>query len=371
MKKLLLTLTASLAIMGASAQTLQRTWDAGRVSVRNDDNTILQRSSAGAGGLFLQFKNADSSVRGAMGYNAVGVNNFYIYNADNSPIFLQSRTVVNNPTDDGKSGLQVKSGLAVYGSANNLGNHIRFKRSDNLEMAYIGWENDSLVNSRFLIKSSNGNDILFRINSTDIMNLSYAGGVGIGTNVPQTKLDVRGHLLLDGGVDPIIYTSSATTDQYRYLRLANSPAVGTASGLKTGGILVADDYLYANPTRNNMVVKGTVSIGAVSPGPYQLAVEGTIAARRIKVTQVKPWADFVFDEEYELPVLTETADFIRQHKHLPGIPSAAEVAKEGIDVGEMNSKLLQKIEELTLHLIEQNERMMVLEKEVKELSKKK
>ncbi|NLR59820.1 hypothetical protein HGH93_17045 [Chitinophaga polysaccharea] len=67
--------------------------------------------------------------------------------------------------------------------------------------------------------------------------------------------------------------------------------------------------------------------------------------------------------------LTATARFIREYKHLPDIPSAAEVAREGIDVGEMNSKLLQKIEELTLHLIEQNERVAALEKEVKSLKK--
>ncbi|PWV56449.1 hypothetical protein [Chitinophaga sp. S165] len=98
---------------------------------------------------------------------------------------------------------------------------------------------------------------------------------------------------------------------------------------------------------------GSVGIGTRNVGTSKLAVEGTIAARRVKVTQAATWPDFVFEPEYKLPSLSELDAYIKENKHLPDVPSAKEVAKEGLDLGEMNRILLQKVEELTLHLIEQ------------------
>jgi hypothetical protein len=372
MKKILLTLLGGLSAIGVNAQTLQTVTDNGKVSARDDANIIFQKATTGAGRLYLQFNNSDGSRRGWLGYGATGVNNFYINNDDNTPIFLQNRTLINGPiSDDGQNGLQVKSGLALYGSVNNNGNHIRFKRADGSEMAYMGWLDESQLNSNFMIKSSNGNDIIFNINDSTLMRLKLAGGyVGIGASTPLAKLDVRGNLLLDAAPNPIIYTGSAITEQNKYLLLISSPTVTSASGLKAGGVLISDSYLYANPGKNDLVVKGNVAIGTASAGTYKLAVEGTIGARKIKVTQENPWADFVFENDYQLPTLQETDNFIKANKHLPNIPTAAEVKKNGVDLGEMNTKLLQKVEELTLHLIEQNKRVAALEKEVKVLKKK-
>ncbi|MBO9728860.1 MAG: hypothetical protein J7623_09505 [Chitinophaga sp.] len=123
---------------------------------------------------------------------------------------------------------------------------------------------------------------------------------------------------------------------------------------------------------NLMQVKanGSVGIGTTDPGPYKLAVEGTIGARRVKVTQATPWADFVFADDYKLPSLQEVESFINVNKHLPEIPSAAEVAKEGIDLAEINQKLLQKIEEQMLYIIEMNKKINSLTSEMKELKSK-
>jgi hypothetical protein len=96
---------------------------------------------------------------------------------------------------------------------------------------------------------------------------------------------------------------------------------------------------------------GNVGIGTATTGEYKLAVEGTIGARRVQVKQTS-WADFVFQQDYQLPSLHEVENYINANKHLSGIPSAEEVAKNGIDIGEMNKKLLQKVEELTLYMIE-------------------
>ena len=83
---------------------------------------------------------------------------------------------------------------------------------------------------------------------------------------------------------------------------------------------------------------------------YKLAVNGTIRAKEIIVDT--GWSDFVFQNGYSLPSLSEVEKFISANKHLPGIPTEAEVKKDGITLGNISSKLLQKIEELTLYVID-------------------
>jgi hypothetical protein len=82
------------------------------------------------------------------------------------------------------------------------------------------------------------------------------------------------------------------------------------------------------------------------------------------------WSDFVFKKEYNLPTLEEVEKHINEKGHLENIPSEEEVLKNGINLGEMDAKLLQKIEELTMYMIEQNKRMNKLEKENQELKNK-
>jgi hypothetical protein len=113
---------------------------------------------------------------------------------------------------------------------------------------------------------------------------------------------------------------------------------------------------------NSLFVTGNIGIGTSSPGSHKLAVEGTIGARKVKVTSVAPWPDYVFAKDYKLPSIHSIEKYIEEHQHLPGIPSAEIVAKEGIDLGEMNAKLLEKIEQLTLYIVEINKRLEVLEK---------
>ncbi len=238
-----------------------------------------------------------------------------------------------------------------------------------------------------------------------------SGDVGIGTTSPLSKLDVRGNLLLEVGGHPSIYTGSGTSELNRYLWLLNSPSLQNASGLKVGGVLVSDSYYYANPGKNDLVVKGkiglgtpnpdgrleinsaggqlklsggtvaggvwtsagdalyladwntgtkglninmttgSVGIGTFTPGSYKLAVEGKIGAREVNVTTTA-WADHVFKPDYNLRPLSEVQQFISEHHHLPDVPSENEVLKNGQNLGEMNAILLKKIEELTLYLIE-------------------
>ncbi|HLN94159.1 MAG TPA: hypothetical protein VK183_00890 [Flavobacterium sp.] len=112
----------------------------------------------------------------------------------------------------------------------------------------------------------------------------------------------------------------------------------------------------------NVITNANVGIGTSNfidgSDTYRLSVDGNIRAKRVKVYTT--WADYVFEKGYDLPSIEEVASYIKENGHLKDIPSAETVAKEGIELGEMNKALLQKIEELTLYVIKLNDEIQTL-----------
>jgi hypothetical protein len=119
---------------------------------------------------------------------------------------------------------------------------------------------------------------------------------------------------------------------------------------------------------SNSYISGSLGIGTSTTGTHKLAVEGSIGAREVKV-QATGWADFVFKKEYNLPTLEEVETHIKEKGHLENIPNEEEVLKDGISLGAMNAKLLQKIEELTLYVIEQNKQIKNLQNSLEIIKK--
>ena len=192
------------------------------------------------------------------------------------------------------------------------------------------------------------------------------GRIGIGTTVPAVKFHVlgSGEILRVDGTDPQIGLAQSGVLK-GVLRLGgNDIVIGSPASNDTGRVVFrinGGDRMMIHPD-------GRVSIGTAFPATgYSLSVNGKIISSEVKVQLQANWPDYVFDKSYTRPSLSQLETFVTSHKHLPGIPSALEVKKEGLELGEMNRKLLEKVEELTLYMIEMNKRIDSLEKENKQL----
>ncbi|SEC32236.1 hypothetical protein SAMN04489761_2674 [Tenacibaculum sp. MAR_2009_124] len=194
-------------------------------------------------------------------------------------------------------------------------------------------------------------------------NVIFTGGdIGIGTTSPNAKLDILSK------TDKVALRLSMPTseDAASYeIKWANEN-INVVHRVQYSGVYY--DVMNVNRANRNVVFNGgQVGIGTNTMGNHKLAVEGSIGAREIKVEAFPNWSDFVFYEDYQLPSLTEVENHIKEKGHLKDIPSAKEVEKNGFYLGEMDAKLLQKIEELTLYTIEQEKKINNQNKEIKSL----
>ncbi|MCF2875046.1 MULTISPECIES: hypothetical protein [unclassified Tenacibaculum] len=178
--------------------------------------------------------------------------------------------------------------------------------------------------------------------------------VGIGTKTPGAKQEI--YVESGGpGVNALRLNTGFTGGNHVDI----NPYI---SGFSNDGLEIS----LAGTRRFVINSNGNVGIGTEETGIHKLAVEGSIGAREIKV-QATGWYDFVFEKDYNLPTIEEVEKHIKEKGHLKNIPSAKEVLKNGIHLGEMNGKLLEKIEELTLYTIQQEKKIKEQEKELKKL----
>ena len=183
---------------------------------------------------------------------------------------------------------------------------------------------------------------------------SNVGNVGIGAPNPLRML----HIARSGFTEMLIEDTSL-----------GSATMGRTWGiLSSGGTLsfrFGDASYSLAPTVAVMTPNGNVGIGTQTP-PYRLSVEGAIGARDLIITN-STWPDYVFRPGYRLKPLSEVNAYIQQNHHLPDIPSEAEVKEKGVSVGEMQAKLLAKVEELTLHMIQQESENKELRQRIAQL----
>ncbi|VGO14375.1 hypothetical protein PDESU_02936 [Pontiella desulfatans] len=193
-----------------------------------------------------------------------------------------------------------------------------------------------------------------------------SGQVGIGTASTFTELTVNGSVGFPNSTDPMLYINESGT--------FNAPrAVASHSPTYPGWGMFYDDtkdsFVFSSDSTNENAVAMEVAIGGdfvtintrTRASGYELSVDGQIACEEVLVQDSGSWPDYVFEPDYNLRSLAEVEEHIKANKRLPGIPSAEIVAEEGLSIGQMQKRMMEKIEELTLYTIKQEKRIAELE----------
>ncbi|CAD5265027.1 MULTISPECIES: hypothetical protein [unclassified Imperialibacter] len=223
-------------------------------------------------------------------------------------------------------------------------------------------------------------------NTFQRMTIHSSGNISIGKMSASERLDVAGNikssgkLMADGEVNSASFDSNGGAI---IIKPQGGPSEGGELVLK--GAPTKNDWLFDNflgtarfhhDNVEYLTITSDGKVGIGDPLPTdKLKVVGAVRADTY-YSSTTTYADFVFQDSYKLTPLSDVETFIKRNRHLPEIPTEAEVMKDGLNLTEMNVKLLQKVEELTLYLIEQNKqiaeqkaRMDGMEKELKSIKK--
>jgi len=195
--------------------------------------------------------------------------------------------------------------------------------------------------------------------------IEQGGNVGIGVANPTTKFDVNGTATVDYlAIDP--QNNSAGEGGELQLRGSTGNTNWQIDNLN------GDVRMHAGGGEwfvMNNAGRLSLSAGKTFPGNYKLYVRGGILTERVKVAvyNTGDWSDYVFAKDYNLKSLQDVEAFVKENKHLPNVPSAEKMVKNGNDLHKTDAVLLEKIEELFLHTIEQQKQIEALKEEIKQL----
>jgi hypothetical protein len=236
---------------------------------------------------------------------------------------------------------------------------------------FSGYNNGNQGEFRFNNIASGGY-YTFKIAGVDRFYVANSGNIGISTSSPTEKFQIGSKFTFhDGGYKKISYNAWWDANNSQLKRIEAGPVAEFAFTNNGEIILATGPTGNANTTVDNyvnaLIVKndGKIGIGTLTP-QAKLAVNGDIYSKKVKVTQ-SGWPDYVFHTSYRLRPLSEVEQYIKLYHHLPEVPSAAEVEKDGIDLGDSQATLLKKIEELTLYIISLNKEMESLKKDLKKI----
>jgi|GEM_PF-889305 len=203
----------------------------------------------------------------------------------------------------------------------------------------------------------------------------FAGAIGVGVTSPGARLHIFNQYDVNQTTAlKMFYQGTWGTPAYasnfRFIDLSSTENGKVLQVNGTGVGIGYDPPAWSSPDK--LYISGNVGIGTNTPREA-LSVNGNIRAKQIKV-EIVNWPDYVFKPGHHLPSLTEVQAYIDQNQHLPEIPSEQEIAKDGLNLGEMNKLLLKKIEELTLYLIDkekiitEQQRKLADQEKINELS---
>ena len=288
-------------------------------------------------------------------YRAQGAHRWY--SDETADLGLNASMVLNR---DGHLGIGIQdpeAPLHVDGGIRTTGGSLQFyNNSDNLHTGLIPFGNATFLRAYL------GNLYIGAgASSTMVLNASTQN-VGIGTALPNVKLTVTGG------------TDASPTNGNGFLQLGSENGQNVV--LDNNEIMARDQNqaadLFIQRDAGNLLLcgfeNGAVGIGVDDasniPSSYLLAVDGRIISEEVRVEISAAWPDYVFEKDYPLLSISEFEKSIEENGHLPGIPSANEIESDGHHLGEIQRKLLEKIEELSLYIIQQEKRINALENKI-------
>lgn len=306
-------------------------------------------------------------------------------NAFISNVAIGTSTVESKLTINGTNEVITIDGTDPYISMENSGSNIGYLQADgnDLKLAtYIG--NDS---GRVILRAD-GSDELFVHPSGEISintgtpysgfelgifgDLHVSSQIALGTTdeVPTAQLTISGtdDVVVIDGTDPYIQMQD-DGENIGFVRADGEDIQFGLTGSNDDGKLIlrtnSQTQMYINDAGD--IVMGLESV--IPKSGYKLNVDGRVVCEELRV-EISPWADYVFDENYRLMNLYELEKFINGNNHLPGIPAANEIEMNGLHVGEMQGKMMEKIEELTLYIIELQKQNDLLAEKISALESK-
>ena len=318
--------------------------------------------------------------------SAIGVNTLFSNTTGNSNSAIGVSALNSNTTGSSNTGIGANALFSNLSGANNIGIGTNALRAniDGNENAAIG----SLALFSNLSGASNsaiGSSAL-RANTTGSNNSAMGGSSLLSNTVGSTNIAIGLNSLLrningNNNVSIGANSNAFNTDGSNNTMIGVEAGRGTVAGGRSGNIFIGYKAGFSDNGSNKLYIENSndvttpliygdfatnqMGIGTSSlptDVSYTLAVEGKIITEEVRVLLrgSSLWPDYVFKSNYRLKSLEEVNEYIKENGHLPNIPSASVVEKEGVALGEMDKKLLEKIEELTLYMIEINEEVKTL-----------
>lgn len=310
---------------------------------------------------------------------------FEIFNGAGSHLYLLSET--GNSRTFGTHAID--NGLMVGTTALDANAFVQFNLPNSVSVPHLRIES-ALGDNGFGIQFANPQETWFvgpnignwpddRFNiladsSNKGLIIAANGNVGIDSvsaASPFATLTIDGTIGFPTVSTPAMYVYASGTSN------ADKPLIVHSPSFPEYGLYYSDpgDQFVmkssAGDTTPSLVVdldSNWVTIATDTPKPgYELSVNGQIVCEELLVEDSADWPDYVFEDNYPLKPLAEVEAHIREKKHLPGIPTAAEVKRDGLPVGEMQKRMMEKIEELTLYVIEQNKRLAAQDERLRQL----
>jgi len=281
----------------------------------------------------------------------------------------------NNPLEQ----MQIGSIWTFHnGGTKYIGRNVTYASSENVRIEQGAVSLLSFSNGSISLETAESGQAGSSVSTLEKnLTLTANGNVGIGTTAPGAKLDVRGLLSAqNANITEVLTVKKLNVHDTIFVKVVDAQKANIATSLNAQDATIAryltTDKFYATDATiyNNLNAERLYASRATITGlldVQKMRIEEALCVNEVRVRNPSCWPDYVFEEDYKLLSLSEVEQYIQQNKRLPEIPSAKEVEANGIELGNMQNKLLLKIEELTLYTIEQQKLIEELQKQVKEL----